>query len=117
MVSAFRPDYRLTWIQTDAALSPGNSGSAAITSNGVFIGVPTYVDTGGENVGFLIGLFSVDSEISRLMAGYRLALPTPTPRPMPTQVPTPTLDAIFFFKKGVGYHNEGRFQWAIDQFT
>ena len=76
LVSAFRPEYRLTWIQTDAALNPGNSGGAAITLNGQFIGVPTSVDTGGENVGFLIGLFSVNNEIPRLMTGYRFALPT-----------------------------------------
>jgi S1-C subfamily serine protease len=58
LVSAISPDYRLTYIQTDAAISPGNSGGAAITSNGQFIGVPTYVETGGGMLGSLLGFLA-----------------------------------------------------------
>lgn len=75
LVSAFRPETRLTWIQTDAAINPGNSGGTAITSDGRFIGVPTKKATRGENIGFLIGLFSVAGDITRLMdvrTEYRL---------------------------------------------
>ena len=67
LVSAFRPETRFTWIQTDAAINPGNSGGAAITAAGRFIGVPTMKSTEGENIGFLVGLFSVDRDIARIM--------------------------------------------------
>ena len=66
-VSAFRPEPRHTMIQTDAAINPGNSGGAAFTSDGRFIGVPTSKLRNAENLGFLIGLFSVSGDITRLM--------------------------------------------------
>ena len=74
-VSAFRPRSRHTMIQTDAAINPGNSGGAAFTSDGRFIGVPTSKFMGADNLGFLIGLFSVSGDITRLMdfrTEYRL---------------------------------------------
>ena len=74
-VSAFRPEPRHTMIQTDAAINPGNSGGAAFTSDGRFIGVPTSKFMGADNLGFLIGLFSVSGDITRLMdfrTEYRL---------------------------------------------
>jgi len=74
-VSAFRPEPRHTMIQTDAAINPGNSGGAAFTSDGRFIGVPTSKLRNAENLGFLIGLFSVSGDITRLMdfrTEYRL---------------------------------------------
>jgi len=67
LVSAFRPEARFTWIQTDAAINPGNSGGAALTADGRFIGVPTAKITRGENIGLLVGLFSVTNDIPRLM--------------------------------------------------
>lgn len=79
LISAVRPGIGLTWIQTDAAINPGNSGGAALNSNGELIGVPTWRVTGGENLGFLIALFSVAEEIPRLIAGTTVASPTTTP--------------------------------------
>jgi len=75
LVSAFRQYSRYTWIQTDAAINPGNSGGAAFTADGRFIAVPTAKDKRGENIGFLVGLFSVKKDIPRLMdvrTEYRL---------------------------------------------
>ena len=81
----------MTWIQTDAALNPGNSGGAAFTLDGRFIGVPT-ARSDAENVGWLIGLFSVADVIPQLEGGYKFASPTPTPAPTltPTPIPIPT---------------------------
>lgn len=67
LVSALRHESRRTLIQTDAAINPGNSGGAAITSDGQFIGVPTSKLADAENIGYLIGLFSVSNDINRLM--------------------------------------------------
>ena len=75
LVSAFRPESRFTWVQTDAAINPGNSGGTALTTDGRFIGVPTAKITDGENLGLLIGLFSVENDITRLLdvkTEYRL---------------------------------------------
>jgi hypothetical protein len=41
--------------------------------------VPTCKHREGENVGFLVALFSVADQIPRLMAGAKVASPTPTP--------------------------------------
>ena len=75
LVSALRLESRFTWIQTDAAINPGNSGGAAITSDGLFIGVPTAKETLAENIGYLVGLFSVSDDVTRLIEvrnNYRL---------------------------------------------
>ena len=66
LVSAIRPDERFVLLQTDAAINPGSSGGAALNSNGQFIAVPTEKIIDSEGVAFLIGLFSVADEISRL---------------------------------------------------
>jgi len=94
LVSAFRPESRFTWIQTDAAINPGNSGGAAITADGRFVGVPTKKATGGENIGFLIGLFSVGSDLARLMdvqREFRLFL---------NGVPAPARNKLVFVSVG-----------------
>lgn len=92
-VSALRADRHLTWIQTDAAISDGNSGGAALNSAGQLIGVPTWRYEGADvnNVGFLVALFSVADEIPLLMAGKKFSLPKTLPPATPTQMPLPTV--------------------------
>lgn len=50
-------------IQTDAAISPGNSGGPLLDSQGHVIGVNTAVSQGGENIGFALPINLVKEAI------------------------------------------------------
>lgn len=51
-------------IQTDAAISPGNSGGPLLNSSGQVIGVNTAVSQGGENIGFALPINLVKERIA-----------------------------------------------------
>ncbi len=44
------------WYRTDAEIAPGNSGGLAVSGNGEFIGIPTFVQTESETGGRLGGI-------------------------------------------------------------
>lgn len=48
VVSGFTQDSGVTWIKTDASVSGGNSGGAAVNSKGQLIGVPTMASAGED---------------------------------------------------------------------
>lgn len=52
-------------IQTDAAISPGNSGGPLIASNGTVIGINTAVSSEGQNIGFAIPVNVIKDLISK----------------------------------------------------
>ena len=68
MVSAIRVLQGQEFIQTDAAVNPGNSGGAALNSKGQLFavlhgGIVDEEDRPFEGLGLLVGFFSVDSDI------------------------------------------------------
>jgi len=69
IVSGFRLEGSILWIQTDALISPGDSGGAVVNSKGQFFAVPDHTFKGyqTDNTGFLVALYSIADDIDRLV--------------------------------------------------
>ena len=76
LVSAVKVDdgRGLVWLQTDAAVNPGNSGGPLVDLQGRVIGIVSakFVDVSIEGVGFAISVQTVATYIERLKAGETL---------------------------------------------
>ena len=82
----------LTYIQTDAALNPGNSGGPLIDECGSVLGVIVLKTRDAEGIAFALSAMNVGPEIAHL-----LSLPPPTPTPSPNW----TIDSVL--EKTQGY--------------
>jgi S1-C subfamily serine protease len=56
-------------IQTDAAINPGNSGGPLVNAAGEVVGVNTAIIQGSQNIGFAIGMDTVQPIIEELRDG------------------------------------------------
>lgn len=111
IVSGFEVDWDNSakyWIKTDAGISGGNSGGAAIDSNGALIGIPTRAsnldcrpsDTNFDGeldeldgcvpVGSAIGYLRPINDVRSIISRAETALPASMPTKSPTAAPTPT---------------------------
>jgi S1-C subfamily serine protease len=82
IVSAFRndEDRGATYIQTDAAINPGQSGGPLITLRGEVVGINSwkYIGIGLEGLNFAIATNSVVPILSRVMGGETIPAPMVT---------------------------------------
>ncbi len=62
-------------IQTDAAINPGNSGGALVDLAGHLVGIPTMVLAQGQNIGFAIPSWQVETVVEQFRRGGRAQHP------------------------------------------
>lgn len=62
-------------IQTDAAINPGNSGGALVDLQGRLVGIPTMVLASGQNIGFAIPAWQVETVVAQFRRDGRAQHP------------------------------------------
>ncbi|WP_027002345.1 S1C family serine protease [Hugenholtzia roseola] len=65
VVSAIRKENGITYVQIDAAISPGSSGSPVLNMQGEVFGIATLKKIGCENCNFAVSIESIATEIGR----------------------------------------------------
>jgi serine protease Do len=65
VVSALRKEGDIVYVQIDAAISPGSSGSPVLNMQGEVFGIATLKKVGCENCNFAVSIQSIASEIGR----------------------------------------------------
>ncbi len=93
VVSSFRRYDGVDYLQTDAALNPGNSGGPLLNIHGEVVGMNTSGLTDAQNINFAIR-HNVLAQWLPYMVREARALPTPTPTRPAKTTPTPALGQV-----------------------
>ena len=94
IVSSLRTYEGVDYIQTDAALNPGNSGGPLLNLRGEVVGMNTSRLRDSQGINFAIK-YNILSKQVQIMIAQAETLPTPTPRPTASPTPRPTPEGVF----------------------
>ena len=94
VVSAFQSRDGINYVQTDAAVNPGNSGGPLLDMNAQVVGMNTWHYGDSEGINFAIH-YTVLSQRLAVMIAEANAPPTPTPTRTPTPTPRPAPEGSF----------------------
>ena len=87
VVSAIRTgESGVSYVQTDAAMNPGNSGGALVDQNGNLVGVTSFRIRDATLLNFAVSTDTLFEFLART-GSRRVAQASPTPRPAPTSTP------------------------------
>ena len=123
VASSVRKSGGVEYIQTDAAVNPGNSGGPLFNGSGEVIGVNTFVirDIGWEGgdmqgINLAVSINEVKKRLSSLSAGENVGV-TPTPALTPT-APQPLVSSgSFYLESGELRHDDDESIESITAFT
>jgi serine protease Do len=60
----------IKFIQHDAALNPGNSGGPLLTSDGLLVGVNTFIHKDGQNIGIALPIHNLERMVAEYVSFY-----------------------------------------------
>ena len=114
VASSVRKFEGVEYIQTDAAVNPGNSGGPLFNGAGEVIGVNTFVirDIGWEGgniegVNLAVSINEMKKRLASLSAGESVGVtPTPTPTPSATATPRPRVSSGSFYRESAELPHE-----------
>ena len=114
VASSVREFEGVEYIQTDAAVNPGNSGGPLFNGAGEVIGVNTFVirDIGWEGgniegVNLAVSINEMKKRLASLSAGESVGVtPTPTPTPRATATPRPRVSSGSFYRESAELPHE-----------
>jgi len=124
VASSVRKSGGVEYIQTDAAVNPGNSGGPLFNGAGEVIGVNTFVirDIGWEGgdmqgINLAVSINEVKKRLSSLSAGESVGV-TPTPAPTAAPAPQPRVNSgRFYLESAELRHDDDESIEAITAFT
>ena len=106
--------------KADAELADSNEDNLVIQHHrdGAWVALNTKVDFGTSTAQVRVDHLSIFALAIKVLEPARTPLPTEAVIPEPLQSPDSTVpSALEAFRTGLSYYKEGRYDWAVDEFT